>query len=1042
MLSGVGECCSVDVDYRNIINLLLIGSKVEVMAALPEEPTSPLASRRRSSYGQQHRKGAASVARNMNTSHAGSLHTLMQSAIANSPESSSTLANLSAEIADPSSSSAAYLASLSTQSLESLKSQPELLHSSSQKLNDQLAALCQRHISSLVEVHQSSSSLPDAIASTSSDIDALLQTSLSKLAQVTNTFSQQIEKPLSVRRRARRLIEAHNTQLADLLNIPKLIITCIRSGFHTEALQLAAHISHLADHNSRLRGGPVLQTLRVESWKSLGSMRDTLLESLGQKGIRQSSAKRIISNLRRLRELDEQQLGTVIDSDVASGSKSIAPRLGFSEDDLCLAFLRARSNVLQQSVASPIEAQRAAGRHTSNANRPIAAAHLEAFIDVWRDGVQETVRMVPALFADAPSMRSLLSAFVHLCANFLRQELKKALPKLLETLTQVGSRDPGNLTSKQVSFVAEETASSLMTLHTQLSFVTSALSDLGLDIQFALRSSSDLNLEKASLHLLEDPLRWATASFHRQVPHDQSYHAPTSWLVKPSSAGRLIQSYATETTSTSQIEELAHFPPLAISLNNFLVGLNAYRSFAPISQRQCALEILDASLAQVCTTMLSYITHLPEQVSSKQQRYDLPSLVSDDPSITLSQQSTDHRAGQADRLLAAIALDLLRTVAIPYLRHGLHVEIYTHTKDTLPELTSQVFTDVDKWIAETRKEWIQGEESRRAEVVAQAEVKADAERQAKEEEEERKRQAEKQAREEEEERDRQAAAALKEEEERKEKERIAQREEQERQRVQAEEEERKRKQAEEEEQRRKQAEEEEQRRKEAEEEQRRKEVEQEQMRKEAEGEERRLKEAEEEEQRRKEAEEQKRKEAEEKARLQREAEEEEERKRQETQKEEQEEARRKAIEQEEEEAKRQGEKEEEKETRHREAAQQEETPRQEEEEARGQAEKEAEQEQIEKEESEGKVQAEQDQATAAKEREVENESQANNEQPSSQEDKFADSAPSSTSMTSQPASGTKKMSLAEKLKARQEERQRQAANAAPAAPATKKEAKP
>lgn len=975
-------------------------------------PPSPTALRRRgsNSYSQQHRKGAASVAKNAYTSHAGSLHALIQAAAverqaAAETSSSAAATSITVDVSDPSSSSAAYLASLSTQSLESLQSQPELLASSSTKINDQLSLLCQRQIGSLVEVHRSSSSIPSALASIQTSLDELLQTSLPHLAQVTSAFATKTQEPVAIRKRAARLIKAHNAQLSDLLNIPQLITTCVRSGFHTEALQLADHIATLARKESRLGGGPTLEALRHEAWRALNSMRGQLLNALAAQGLRLPAAKRIVNNLRKLRELDE------------ANSQLQSSSLSLSEEELCTALLRARSHLLHQSLLSPIEAQRAAGRHSSNPSQHISAAHLEAYIDVWSQGVQETVSITQGLFSNLSFSHQALSSFVHLYVGLLRKEIATFLPKLLESLSQGCSKDPLGSTYRQVSTLLDETANALVALHTQLSFAASHLVPLGVDFTRLLDDGSvGVTLEQAPVTLLHQPAQWALAVFHRYLPSPSSPPtSPSTWLVRPQSVQDLIGGAA----ASSSIDTLVHIPPLAAFLNNILLGINALASFAPLSQQKAALHHLDQTLSQLCTDLLDYSRRLPEQGAQRAPPtpYPLPSLLSFSSSLSLSEAATRHRYGQAERLLSVLAIDVYCSVLVPYVRKGLLVDVFNANDDDDQDYELPL-TAAKEWVQQVKDEWYQGEESRRIELEQQQQ------------------QIQQQR-----EREREEARLRQQQEEEEERRRKEEQEEAEAERKRVEEE-AERKRAEEEAAKRKAAEEQEVRRKSEEEAKRREEEEAARRKAAAEEEAARRKAQEEEAARRKAAEEENKK---------RKAEEDAEQARVQAQKKEEEQKRKERQQQEEEERRRKQQDE-----------QEEKRQRDQQEEARAAAAAAAKRKAEEEEEAatkkarEEETQQRQEQEADAAQRNAEPEQSSSSAQPSPNstsdaaaaeiEPEGSTSVPSpSPTTTSTPANGdaaaaattnaippaaapaTRKLTLAEKLKIRQEERQRQAA---------------
>lgn len=674
-----------------------ISSPERRLSSLAPNGTSPV----------RHRRGAASLALAV-SNHGGSLPSLLGEMAKQGADQDEELLQLAQNLSSPSSSVSAYLASLTTQPLASLQSQPELLASSSVKLQDQLAALCTRQVGPLVQVHEATRSLPSSLDHQRTILTSLVQKSLPRLAEAANSFPSRADETLAARDEAHKLLEAHTSLLSDLLDLPNLISTCARGGHFAEALQLGSHIARLAQPSSELGGGPTLGAIREEAWKVLRELRDSLLEGLKARSLTTASASRTVATLRKMRELD--QVGNP-----ASASLALGP----PEEELFLSLLRSRAAVLREVLSAPF-----AHQQKLRPSQHIAAAHLEGYVSAWREGVAETCAIVQGVFEHGNSSQGdFMASFVQVHIAILQKELAERIEQLtapLRSLDPIGSRLPSIPSAAATASAAEAAAADIQALHTQLAFTAQTLAKWGANIA-PLVSGIDnaYSLERSAMQVFSVPLARSRATMQRRMPSNP-LTLPSSWLVSQNRAGDFI-AHQDQQVDTKDVGALASFPPLAFLLNDILVGLNATRLFAPLSQRHHALALLDTALADVTARMASYASNLPEQASSSSlsnlPSTSLPTLeIADSAGATeLSHvASSVHRRTQAERLLAAIAIDHLTSVLIPYVRHSLWTEVFGAT-DPLPPSPS-MSDDATKWSQATKQAWTADEKSRLLEI--------------------------------------------------------------------------------------------------------------------------------------------------------------------------------------------------------------------------------------------------------------------------------------------------------------------------------------
>lgn len=720
-----------------------------------------------------HRKGAASLAASTNQD--GSLQTIIADTARrlSSVEGDQGLV-VSAELENPGSSSVAFLASLTTQTLTSLQSQPELLASSSSKLDEQLFSLCQRQVQPLVQVHQSTSALGPTLAEISTSLETLLQSTLPGLAESTASFETSTSDPVRARLRAQKLIEANAATLPDLMDIPELVATCVRNSYHTQAIELAAHIDKLARPDSQLGGGKLLSSLRRQAWGHLQGMRVQLLQSFESRDLRLFAARRHVEGLRQLRQLDEMEGRP----DFPKATK----RLGLTDGQICLAFLRARTNMLKAVLSSPLEALRSQGRDiaTASSSQNVITAQLAAYIEVWRRGVADTCSIALEIFVDLPNLPRMLSAFIHRHYELLCRNVREKVDKMI---THARSRSHANSSAREATSVAEEIASTLLSLHSQLSFAVASLADLGADVTPLLAGSSgasdlaaaeSLPFHSAILEALQIPCTRAVDVLKDSIDAS-TMRPPSSWLCKREAISALLAEGASSSLATD-LESASSFPTLAHFCNNVLIGLNSMRTFAPISVRNVALSNLDARITEAVKVLYQHFSRClnEERGGGKAARNrDISKLL---PPLATGEDgdeeldaiaSSSHRSLEAERFIAAAGLDRLLRVVGPYLRASLWTDVFG-SDSALPDFVQEGEAEMaSSWVQEQLQAWQDGErhrsmqiedvEARRAQEAAQiaAEAQAKAEEEAKakaqaEEEERRRAEAEAKAREEEE----------------------------------------------------------------------------------------------------------------------------------------------------------------------------------------------------------------------------------------------------------------------------------------------------
>lgn len=415
-----------------------------------------------------------------------SLPTLLRAAAADSSSVSASSITVPAELEDPASTAHAQLLSLTSQSLADLRAQPAALKTAASSLDGQLSTLCARHVTSFVQVHQATRVLPSALDQLDDKLHLLINDELPALSAAVQSFSGRIEAPLAAKERARNLIEQYNASLKDLLDIPRLVTTCVRANHPIEALLLGAHIARLArtsrdkGQNGNNRGeGPggstpqnrsaILDALKDECWVHLRRLREDLLRGLGSRGVRLPAARRYLSILRRFRDIDE---AAGVKAGASDDATEPGEALALSPSTICLSFLSSRWETVNEIG-------------TDISDYDDAATVLASQLSRWRDTVGDTCGIASALFADTSSGTG-------------TSEDTQAFPNELSPLTLLSTfalrslRKLEGLTQQMVSRIngsqhpsLEDAYEALSSLHMQYAYAASSLARHGLDLSFS-----------------------------------------------------------------------------------------------------------------------------------------------------------------------------------------------------------------------------------------------------------------------------------------------------------------------------------------------------------------------------------------------------------------------------------------------------------------------------------------------------------------------------------------------------------------------------
>lgn len=598
------------------------------------------------------------------------------------------------DLDDPTSSSQAYLLSLTSQSLVELRGQPAALSTAKSSLNTQLSSLCSQHVSSFVQVHHATSSLPLLLVSLDSALESLIKRDLPALSNVAQQFSQQVEAPLLAKEKAQNITLQYELSLKDLLDIPRLLMTCVRANHPVEALQLAAHMMRIGAQSDESN---VHRALQEECWIHLKKLREDLLRALGARGLRLPAAKRLVSLLRKFKEVDEANRARGGDLD-----STFIEKLSLSDSTVCLSFLQSRWSLIEEI--------------TSNATSTMSTSALSLHLSTWRDIVGDSCGMAQALFASAAhneqdelSTSSLVSIFCHQSLTTLRQLLFEVIPWLREEAT---------------SF--QESLNTLSTLHTQLSYSAASLSRQGLEISRIVSGQEIFHLEVVTL--------WKRALLEKKIAFERCRQGKiitdhSSWVTRGNVQEVLQQPLSDYSTHQQLSVSAKQFPDLVVFINGVLECYNALLSFAPMTTGKKIMSALDETFVEVVKPL-----YLAIQANERVElNLSLSPIISTDGQSRYYEQDTA-RQTEANSAILGRVLTILCGPAMDHVR-GLLRELYESGEVKQSDQLSTLRKEALKWAKKAEDIWKKGEKMRKEKVrLEEEEILAEEKRKRKEEE--------------------------------------------------------------------------------------------------------------------------------------------------------------------------------------------------------------------------------------------------------------------------------------------------------------------
>lgn len=313
-----------------------------------------------------------------------------------------------------------YVNHLTTLPLSVITSEPVNLSSEAAVLNSSLSNLCLNECGTFLSLHNTSSTIDSSLAAFEQGIKSLLEL-IPELEFASHEF-QAKAKDIREERKETVLVMEQQEKLLDILELPQLVDTCVRNGYHQEALDLLNHTHKVASIYPDI---DYVQEVKKEVEHAIQLMTTQLFNSL-RGNVKLPAVFKTINFLRRLNVLSNDELALVF----------LSFRLEFLEEQL---------NYIMADIEDP-------------------AKCLKRYIDIWREGVNDIVMQHDTLFLkdseagskDVP--RELQAALLHRLLACLFHTLDNKLHLVIE-------------------------ANTIISLMTQLSFCSASFSKIGMDFR-------------------------------------------------------------------------------------------------------------------------------------------------------------------------------------------------------------------------------------------------------------------------------------------------------------------------------------------------------------------------------------------------------------------------------------------------------------------------------------------------------------------------------------------------------------------------------
>lgn len=443
-------------------------------------------------------------------------------------------------------SSQDYLSKLLSLSLDSLKNEPASIKDIRQRNQTQLCDLSFDQYHAFLEVHACAEDIEHAFGQLNTHLGACLD-AIPQLEMSSQAFVK-VSRDITEARAQNSLIDQQHDRLLDILEIPPLVDTCVRNGYYSEAMDLAAHMQNLSKRHDNV----LMKDLDGQVQRAMQLMLNQLLTLL-KEPIKLPACIKVVDYLRRMQI--------------------------FNEPELQLVFLTLRNANLQSSLGT-IE------------NESDSARYLKRYVDILREHFFDITTQYQNIFLEAQSSRhqhlsdsifgksdaeSHVKPYIeHIAPRLLTDYIVGVVNELLRTL------------EKHVPRLTD--AASVNALLTQVGYCGQSLGRVGIDF----RQLTAPIFESAVRRLYLEALDQGTGEFIAMVRQAIAYRDDPKWMVSEKQA------------AAGMPQMLLEFPLLAYLSNVVLTAFNSLRLVAPLSLANELRTLLTEHIKRCSEALVEY----------------------------------------------------------------------------------------------------------------------------------------------------------------------------------------------------------------------------------------------------------------------------------------------------------------------------------------------------------------------------------------------------------------------------------------------------
>lgn len=386
--------------------------------------------------------------------------------------------------------------------------------------------------------------------------------------------------PILSSRARLNLVRNNIASIEDILSIPRLVSTCIRGGWWSEAVDLAFRARELEDilkppttsKDTTNTRRSLLGKVREDVEDELEALRSRIIEGFRGRGLKLPSAVRSIALLRRL---------SAAGKSINKGKTSNATSKALSEPELRLTFLASRWDCLR----SQLEQLEMSASSSSTSDDRLRS--IKRWIEAWREIVGETVNVYSEIFLVPPETGSDDSdpSIAKSKKNAARSlALDDASPPLALFLSQAQNALK-LLLQQQLPHITA--VSSLVSLQTQLSYCSAAFSKFGFDFRHIPNRSIAARVLQLTCERFDTAVEAFRKDLSRALTQSGARNGKPRLVVSALIAAEALDSISAleesdlTLASTSKTSHppayIALFPPLAKLVNAYASALNELR---------------------------------------------------------------------------------------------------------------------------------------------------------------------------------------------------------------------------------------------------------------------------------------------------------------------------------------------------------------------------------------------------------------------------------------------------------------------------------